>query len=800
MKLFFSTNRIDYFFPRLLIFTIVFYFLKTAFWPLTYLFIFGYTILVILFLIRYDWKFKFSNFFLDFRPPIILAGILLLAFLFSGQFSNVVLQKDILLLVILFSLFYFLFWNKAFLEQEIPKSFAFNLVIITITVISVLNFVNEIFNSVMPAEALNKLNISEGMTLANDYNFFSLFILFGLVIINYKNKNDDFQNKYPKLVTFSLNFIFIINVILSGSRRGIVVLFVLFLIYAAHGIILGIKNFNTKSFLKNSLIILVIGILFCFIGEKIYQRIPTERIARVVFSYASLFGVSDYVYVDRLLSKRNPQVPEDKKYLIDKYSFNRCPEYWGTIANGTTLSIVKTTFGNEIKVFRESGDQGGFSLYYDGPKILYLANHTYKISFKIKFLRGNFNSFNVGFWGDDGGKGKSYAVSLEKEIESIGDGWYNCTSEYTFINNHIGIVGFINSVKDQSEFIISDFELTDLDYDSSLPRFLFEVKNKGDAERWLNKINPPLYGDSNLIINGSFMYGLKFWKYSADFLTINIEKSNTESYARISRGNGDGGHWSLYYAGRNIEFKENNEYQIAFKMKPLIPKSIPFMVGFWVDEGEGHGKAGNLKLHIDSLENGWLLVKANYKFRYNHNNLIFPINCQIDNSQFYITDISLTNLTQPQFNVKPNYQVTDTAKKENLFSGRTTRWLYARELWKTEYQWYNKLLGHGFDYLEWYGQKFYKDQIRYDWPHNPFITILLYSGILGLIFYLWFLYRVIKIYVIYRKKYKSIFIGFLITFFFSFFSAGNPFDPPVMGFFVMLPFLIDYIHKKDISN
>jgi len=153
MKFLFSVHIIDYFFPRILIFTIVFYFFKTAFWPLTYLFIFGNTILVILFLIRYDWKFKFSDFFLDFNSLVILAGILILTFLFNGQILNVEVQKDILSLVVSFSVFFYIFWNKAFLIQEIRKSFAFKLVIITTTVISVLNLINEIFSSLIPNQS-----------------------------------------------------------------------------------------------------------------------------------------------------------------------------------------------------------------------------------------------------------------------------------------------------------------------------------------------------------------------------------------------------------------------------------------------------------------------------------------------------------------------------------------------------------------------------------------------------------------------------------------------------------------------
>jgi hypothetical protein len=132
--------------------------------------------------------------------------------------------------------------------------------------------------------------------------------------------------------------------------------------------------------------------------------------------------------------------------------------------------------------------------------------------------------------------------------------------------------------------------------------------------------------------------------------------------------------------------------------------------------------------------------------------------------------------------------------------GRTDRWKFGWEIYKKEYNWKQKIFGNGFDYLNWYGYYFYKDKTKSDWPHNPFLSVLMYSGIIGLGLYLYLTYRVIAIYLKYIKEYYILFIFFCITFFFSFFSAGNPFDPPVMGFFVMLPFFIDYIHKKDKSN
>jgi O-antigen ligase len=144
-----------------------------------------------------------------------------------------------------------------------------------------------------------------------------------------------------------------------------------------------------------------------------------------------------------------------------------------------------------------------------------------------------------------------------------------------------------------------------------------------------------------------------------------------------------------------------------------------------------------------------------------------------------------------------DFQVVES---NSLMDTRTSRWQYALELWQTKYNFCHKILGHGFDYLYWYGTKYYPETKRDDWPHNPFITILLYSGIVGLMLYIVFLLKVVSLYYNHINKYSNVFICFIITFFFSFFSAGNPFDPPVMGFFVMLPFLIDYVHKKDISN
>ncbi len=149
------------------------------------------------------------------------------------------------------------------------------------------------------------------------------------------------------------------------------------------------------------------------------------------------------------------------------------------------------------------------------------------------------------------------------------------------------------------------------------------------------------------------------------------------------------------------------------------------------------------------------------------------------------------------YGLKSDIDININAK--DAIHGRTDRWRFAWQIYKKEYNWKQKIFGNGFDFLNWFGYYFYNDKTKSDWPHSPFISVLLYSGVVGLIIYLYLLYRVFAIYIKYIKEYFILFIFFGITFFFSFFSAGNPFDPPVMGFFIMLPFFIDFIHKKDNS-
>ncbi len=797
------TNKADYFIARFLALSIVFYYFKTAFWPLTYLFVGCYTIFLILFIFRFDWNFKLFSFLKIFLLPSILAGVYLLLVIINGELANSILQKDLLLILIVFSFFYFLYIINDSLNIEIPKVFILYCIVFTTLGISLLNLLKLLYSDHISSTLLDKFHISQGNSLAFDYNFYSIFIILGLVVLIY-NKNLIIHGKYSRLVYSIFVFLFTVNIILSGSRRGIFVFLILIVTYFAYNLNKIKYLIIGKKLIRNSIILISTLIILIFSGIIIFHRIPRDRISIMIFRYATFIGINDFNYInDKLWEPRNNLSSKSIPYLnFDSVKFDN--KSWRSKNVGTNIRKIATAYGDGTRITYESLNRSELSIYTETPALPYFANHTYEISFKAQLIQGNIYSLNLGWWVDDLNNGNLSTFSTNKEISPLGNNWYSISAKYTFIENQFGIIFFISSNNEKLDFNISEVVITDLNHDSSIEKYPEKVVNSKKIFNWLNVVNPESFNDLNLISNGNFDNNLGFWAYSSDSLEIKIEWIDGIKCANIRRGNGDNDNWSLYYVGRNIEFKANNEYQIAFKLKPIAPKTIPFYIGFWVNEGEGYQI--NLKPHIDTIGNGWLNVKANYTFKNNQSNLVFPINSQKNNSQFYIADISIVNLTQVQyhpkpFQIKPEKTKTDSLVHngkllETIFAGRISRWLYARELWKSEYKWYNKILGHGFSFYDWFMKKFKTDSSGGDYPHNPFITILLYSGISGLSIYIWLLYKAFYIYISFRKKYDDLLICFLIAFFFSFFSGSSPFDPPIMGFFVMMPFYVFFIHTN----
>ena len=109
----------------------------------------------------------------------------------------------------------------------------------------------------------------------------------------------------------------------------------------------------------------------------------------------------------------------------------------------------------------------------------------------------------------------------------------------------------------------------------------------------------------------------------------------------------------------------------------------------------------------------------------------------------------------------------------------------------------NKIFGNGFKYLDVYKARFIKKygrNLTYS-PHNPLISSLLYSGIIGMLIYLYFI--ILMFYSIFQnfKEFKILGILFIIIFIFSFVSGTSVFSIPAFVLFSVFPFLFKYYKK-----
>jgi len=138
-------------------------------------------------------------------------------------------------------------------------------------------------------------------------------------------------------------------------------------------------------------------------------------------------------------------------------------------------------------------------------------------------------------------------------------------------------------------------------------------------------------------------------------------------------------------------------------------------------------------------------------------------------------------------NKHPNYLLDDRLK----------RWLFALDIYLNDFTVLQKFIGRGFDYIPAYGNAFFNDSGRTDYPHNPLLSTLLYSGITGLTIYLLFLIQSLILYFRFIRYHLIFFVFYILTIFYVFFSCNSHFDLPIFTFLSIIPFITRYIVKKE---
>lgn len=777
---------------------------------------------------------------LKFQYPFLIISIFfVLGFLFSSHFIFFAFKEILNILIFLFlniSLFLYInnepslnLFTRIYCKQLIYLSLIVSLLGLSKLLIQFAdpNLFNGIFAGLTPNTSLN-----------TDYNYYILFSFMGLVALLFM------KSSYSRIFFITSFIVLNLNIIFSGSRRGIVLIVLIWISIYFLG-----SDFKfefkkvTKRLAVLSIAFLITGICALFLIDRFQVRetkksvdINPELLNKVTgiieelgLRYLSIFKIEESItfYNERWLIQNNfnsfrnfKKIGRNRNEgnLIYNGNFKHGLLFWEPKALSTTNEIIDTPFGKGVRVSRLNGDGAGWSLLYTGRGIIFHSDHEYVMNLKFKVIQGKGIPFNIGYWSDFWFGMIGSGASLELNVEDLKDGWKQAKARYVFPKSRSGIPFFLHSMQDSSIVDISDIELYRSENDGKLAAYSDEVSNKTmGVNKYLitydsladARSNPQ---GSNLFGNGNFRQGLKYWLPYADSTQHAIVETPFGYGIRVSRTNGDGAYFSLRYDGRPIIYHAFHTYLIKFNYKIIQGDSLPFNVGWWVNDANQGFRSYMLPLKITKLEHGWKEAQCSYTFKKTNFGLISFLNSLNDNSIVDISNVELIDLNKDdalpvfvdqikdisKFNSQMVSDSIELRKYSSFISPRINRWKYSIVVFKDSLNFRQKIFGGGFDYLESLGTTF--GEVKYDDPHNPFITAFLYSGIIGGLVYLWFMCLVFYNYIRYYKNHIFFFFCFIIVFAFSFFSANTHFSVPIYAVLSIIPFLTKYIIENEKNN
>lgn len=143
----------------------------------------------------------------------------------------------------------------------------------------------------------------------------------------------------------------------------------------------------------------------------------------------------------------------------------------------------------------------------------------------------------------------------------------------------------------------------------------------------------------------------------------------------------------------------------------------------------------------------------------------------------------------PKFETTHLLTSSESLLQSSLAIPRIERWRFGWHLFSVEYSLWKKITGGGFGYMKQYAINFFKTDQRVDWPHNPLISVTLYSGLFGLLVYITLTFYSIYLFLKHIRILWIFALCYFIVLFFSLFSGNNPFDPPLIGYIITIPLL-----------
>lgn len=791
---------------------------------------------------------KLFNGHINIFVPVILSLIVYFVRFLFPHLDNVIIFKDSFNILIVFLFFISMLISKIDIDD-------FNVVInlyrkwTIVAVVIVASFgIIKLFLLIHGIKlsflSVNDLEYPSGTSLAIDYNFFSLSIILGMILII-----PFFRLNFKKIYNILIQIAFLILFVcafFATSRRGSIFSFIILVVlnvYYVYTLIrdsskLGgaiMKNyyliFSTSSFLllvfiymfyivkpnifnkllySSSLNKVEVNKLFSktvsrnetiFDGSVVTEKSGVNNLNDVVFNplypYTG-WASGNYKLISELKGNNVDIVPQNAMgALIDK---NEKGVTW----NGNCFYISELRSDYIISGFRHI-----ISIYcyvspdFDGDWVMLNASRDVRgitKSYYDNTKKGIWQKLQLSLYADSG-KFSSYFTFQKKNASTFSNlnGYvifaypeyevkqFNSFDPLTWAGtNYIPVVPLIGPGSDLIPKGAIGCMLDSSSTGIATSNVVFSSTRLGKHEPRVNtKYITSVYVFASDDFNGK---GLKLAvegkcngkrDHLYDYTRKGTwQKLKLENYSK--KGNA---FYSIIYFSlpRRNNLKDLKGYVIyAF---PVIEETeliqISYSDSILLDKYENDDKIVSADTTLEAKMRTFSGIKGNSE---NHLSLLG------DFSSLFSDLFNESNDSIPEFNL---------IMANDIFAGpRINRWRYAMHLYRFDYSFYEKFVGRGFLYMISFGNKFSTGS-SIDYPHNPFLSVLLYSGFFGLLSYLWFLYYVFYYYWKYRKEYWVFGLSFLASFFFAFFSANSPFDPAIVGVFSILPYFIHYYHVKD---
>lgn len=634
-------------------------------------------------------------------------------------------------------------------------------------------------------------------SLVNDHNFYSLNLLIGIgITVQLMAKR--LTRLYHLLLQISF-FLLSLSILLSGSRRGFIIIifgyFFLLIYYLIN--FFKKKSSLSKRIIRNTLPSLIffysiVGLLVLFMfytssqfKNRFFDNLNIDLksfrngINLTISDYATIFNPDiSFTEIDRLIW--------DNSNYIDSLNINYpfFPELYNIVnSNYITFPLL---YSSQVPAI-----SGGVRFdptskiyvweYPNSQKRLLFSKYTLP-----KISVDSLKVYSASIWcyvSDSSNIDMARLEYPKSTFNGVFRSYYDLSQKGLWQKLHVNFF----ADRDTSlrfSFLAGKYNFSDLYKLRGFVLFAYPQVEEKSIDAY--KINRKYFTKKNISkkTNVFDQYGKDSLFYKLGELDYMIETEQRKNVISDKISNIFDNILNQFEIKRSDLFFQKENYLKAAKGYRKVLISDP------------SNKVVKEKIKSCFLKNDFILQSIN---QWNEMNSLFTENITEQNKQddSYKTKqlgkvieskYHLEDSTNNEF-VELNYE-TYFEDYNNFYGQRTERWKYAFQIYFYEYSLLQKLFGNGFNYQKEFGIKFKKNDLV-DYPHNIIISAFLYSGLVGGLFYLYFIIYVFRWFWKHKKKESLFGMLTVLAFAYSMVSSNSHFDSTILAVFTLIPFLLN---------